>query len=399
MEPIDKQTIDKLRAYETSYQEGAWEDFEEFRKKKKKRPLIIFWRMAAGIILSLVIGWGVYKINQSDNDSTSIKHQPKSANKPDGKQPENGHNIITGEPAISKKPTDSRSSINKHYTETQSIKEKTSPNHKNENSSQIVALEKKDFQLDLLQPLTFNGVLVRPKTPFIPPYPINEKENAGEKKTHLLSYSIALAGLSNQAANTVPQQNFGVRGTTEIALSKRAELSTGIYVGRENLNLLNTTVPMSSPVGLPQLNQVNYRWLNVEVPFNVRYRVWQKGSFAISTQAGVSMMGAFNQTSQLFYENRRTVVLVSVGENGQVQEVTTTLIDKEIRNNISNAQRLSLGTALNFSMGVHYPLGKNQLSVEPFFKYPIGVFTAEKLHYSSLGVQLRWSISPKKQNQ
>ncbi|RFS14986.1 hypothetical protein [Emticicia sp. C21] len=396
MEPIDKQTIDKLRAYETSYQEGAWEDFEQFRKKKKKRPLIIFWRMAAGIILSLVIGWGVYKINQSDKESVSIKHQSKPTNQADNKQSKNRSNTITKElVAISKNPTESRNQIIKQNINLPAIKENTLSNHKEENSSRIASIAEKDFQPDLLQPHTFNGVLVRPKTHFIPPYPIHE-EDADEKKTHPLSYSIALAGLSNQAANTVPQQNFGVRGTTEISLNKRTELSTGIYVGRENLNLLNTTVLMSGPVGIPQLNQVNYRWLNVEVPLNVRYKVWQKGSLAISTQAGISMMGAFNQTSQLFYENRRTVVLVSVGENGQVQEVSTTYIDKEVRNSISNAQRISLGTAINFSLGVHYPLGKNQLSVEPFFKYPLGVFTAEKLHYSSVGVQLRWSISPKK---
>jgi len=395
MEPIDKQTIDKLRGYETSYQEGAWEDFEEFRKRKKKRPLIIFWRMAAGIILSLVMGWGVYKINQSDNESVSVKPQPKPNHNLESKQPENRNNTLSEEVIISNKPTDLQSRITKQYLDTQRIEENTLPNHKKENSSLIVSLEEKDFQPELLQAHTFTGVLVRPKTPFIPPYPMPEKEDTEEKKTHSLSYSIALAGLSNQAANTVPQQNFGVRGTTEFALSRRAELSTGIYVGRENLNLLNTTVPMSSPMGMPQLNQVNYRWLNVEVPFNLRYRVWQKGSFAVSTQAGVSMMGAFNQTSQLFFENRRTVVLVSVGENGQVQEVATTFVDKEVRNNISNAQRMSLGSALNFSLGVHYSLGKNQLSVEPFFKYPIGVFTAEKLHYSSLGVQLRWSILAK----
>ncbi len=395
MEPIDKQTIDKLRAYETSYQEGAWEDFEQFRKKKKKRPMLIFWRMAAGIILSLVIGWGTYKINQSENTSVSVKPPPKPINKHDSNQSENGKNTITEEIIISKKPTDSQRRTTKQHINLPNIEENTSPNHKDENSGRIATLEEKDFRPGLLQPHTFNGILTRPKSPFIPPYPIHEQEDASEKKTHSLSLSIALAGLSNQAANTVPQQNFGVRGTTEIVLSKRTELSTGIYVGRENLNLLNTTVPMSSPVGMPQLNQVNYRWLNVEIPLNVRYKVWQKGSFAVSTQAGVSMMGAFNQTSQLFYENHRTVVLVSVGENGQVQEVTTTLVDKEVRNNISNAQRISLGTALNFSLGVHYPLGKNQLSVEPFFKYPIGVFTAEKLHYSSVGVQLRWSISAK----
>lgn len=395
MEPIDKQTIDKLRVYETSYQEGAWEDFEQFRKKKKKRPLIIFWRMAAGIILSLVIGWGIYKTNQSGIEQVSVKEESKPISKPKVIKPKNDNDAIAQEEVNSKKSTNLNNLNTKKPIYLQEIKEKTILTQDDKNSSQIVFAEEKKFQPDLLQAHTFNGVLVRPKIPFIPPYLTQEKEEMDEKKTLSLSYSIALAGLSNQAANTIPQQNFGLRGITEMALSKKAELSTGIYIGRENLNLLNTTIPMSSPVGMPQLNQVNYRWLNVEVPLNVRYHVWQKGSLTFSTQAGVSVMGAFNQTSQLLFENRRTVTQVSVGENGEVQEVSTTSIEKEVRDNLTNVQKISLGTALNFSLGVHYPLGKNQLSIEPFFKYPIGAFTAERLHYSSLGVQLRWSITTK----
>lgn len=255
-------------------------------------------------------------------------------------------------------------------------------------------VEEKTFEPGLLQAHTFAGVLVRPKTPFMAPLSNDEPEEADDKKNkHALKLSIAVAGSSNQAENVLTQQNFGFRGTTEIALDRKTEFSTGIYFGRENLNIQNTITPVSEGAGIPMLNQANYRWLNVEIPLNIRYHIWQKGPLAFSTQAGVSMMGAFNQSAQMFYENRRTVVTVSVSENGEVQEIATTLVDKEVRTNMHNAQRLSLGTALNFSFGVHYPIGKNQVSVEPFFKYPIGAFTAEHLHYSSLGLQLRWTIA------
>ncbi len=116
-----------------------------------------------------------------------------------------------------------------------------------------------------------------------------------------MNLSIAIVRLTNQAENVVSQQNFGLRGTTEIALGKKTELSTGLYLGRESLHLANNTIPLANPSGMPQLYQANYRWLNVEIPLNVRYRVWQKGAFSFSTQAGVSMMGAFDQTSKLFY--------------------------------------------------------------------------------------------------
>lgn len=395
MEPIDKQTIDKLRAYETSYQEEAWEDFERFRKKKKKRPVIIFWRMAAGIILSIVLGWGIYKVNKPKPEQVIVKQADKN-NKPSGILNYDEENRKIADNTIDDQRKKAvQNLITKKNTQLKTREEKILPIQNDANTSRALVSEEKNFQPYLLQSHTFDQVLVRHKTPYITPYFLSEEMKPIEKKRKAFNLSIAIAGLTNQAENVVPQQNFGLRGTTEIALGRKTELSTGLYFGRESLNLTNNTIPLSNPVGMPQLNQANYRWLNVEIPINVRYRVWQKGAFSFSTQAGVSIMGAFDQTSKLFYENRRIVVLVSVGSNGEVQEIPTTFVEKEVRDNVSNAQRLSFGTALNLSFGVHYPIGRNQLSVEPFFKYPIGAFTAEKLHYSSLGVQLRYSISAK----
>ncbi len=389
MEPIDKQTIDKLKAYETSYQEEAWEDFERFRKKKKKRPVIIFWRMAAGIIISILIGLEIQKLNESGPEQAAVNKTEKKNNHLSVLASGERNKTIADTSATTKKVI---SSQNLKNTGTKNREEKILLPQNEENLNRVVFSEEDNFKPYLLQPHTFNGILVRPKTPFIAPYPASDENNKDKKKHNTFNLSIAIAGLSNQAENVVSQQNFGLRGTTEIALGRKTELSTGIYIGRESLYLINNTIPFSTPAGMSQLNQANYRWLNIEIPLNMRYRVWQKGAFAFSTQAGISMMGAFDQTSQLFYENRRTVVLVSVGSNGEVQEVATTFIDKEVKNNVSNARRVSLGTALNFSFGIHYPLGKNKLSVEPFFKYPIGAFTAENLHYSSIGVQLRWSL-------
>lgn len=394
MEPIDKQIIDKLRAYETSYQEEAWEDFERFRKKKKKRPIVIFWRMAAGVIISIVIGWGIYKINETKPEKLTINHVDKNSGSSGTLNPRE------------KKKTSKIKSVNPQQiliTDksiiSKTIQEKPQLPDNNKSAMQAISTQENSFQPTLLQPHTFKGVLVRNKTPFMAPYPEYDENKPNEKKRNGLNLSLAIAGLSNQAENVISQQNFGLRGTTEIALNRKTELSTGIYVGRENLNLHNTSTILVSTLGMPQLNQANYRWLNIEIPLNVRYRLWQKGDIAFSTQAGISMMGAFDQTSRFFYENRRTLVTMSVGSNGELHEVRTEVIEKEIKDNVSNAQRLSLGTAVNLSIGIHYPLGKNQISVEPFLKYPIGAFTAERLHYSSLGIQLRYSLlAGKKKN-
>jgi hypothetical protein len=399
MEPIDKQTIDKLRAYESSYQEEAWEDFERFRNKKKKRPIVIFWRMAAGIIISTVLSWVVYKINTPKTEQLIVSHVDKNSGSSGILKSGEQTKIITRKPAapqqipVSEKMVGNKSIISK----TRQEKPQLPPD--DENAGKTIITKENGFQPIVLQSHTFKGVLVRNKTPFMAPYPEYDENKTNEKKYKIINLSIAIAGLSNQAENVISQQNFGLRTTTEIALNRKTELSTGIYVGRENLNLHNSSTILVSTLGMPQLNQANYRWLNIEIPLNVRYHLWQKGAVAISTQAGVSMMGAFDQTSRFFYENRRTLVTMSVDSNGELHEVRTEVIEKEIKENVSNAQRLSFGTAVNLAIGVHYPLGKNQISVEPFLKYPIGAFTAEKLHYSSLGIELRYSLlAGKKKN-
>lgn len=400
---------DRLRDYATSYEEEAWEDFEKFRAKKKRRPVMLFWRIAAGLLIFGGLGWGLMQISGSeltDNKATS-DIQSNKPGKPEIEKQETKENDYLAE-------TEKQAEIIEESQKALLKDKKAGPERSNSSAEKpeinvVDQAERSSFvpgsvlatvyQPEKIGTRPYEYLLVRARTPWMSPFIAQDDREETPSISKPLKLSVALASQAHQAQDDNPQQNFGLRGTTEIALGNKTELSTGLYFGRESLNLNSARNEHSLAPGLPYLTQVNYRWLNLEVPLNIRRQILSTRSFNLSTQAGVSVMGALGQNSQLFYENHRTITTVSTGENGQVQESTTTVIDREVKKNEANAGRFNLGAALNFSLGIHYPLGKNQVSLEPFFKYPVGSFTADKLHFSSYGVQLRWTglLSRKKE--
>lgn len=391
---------DRLKAYATSYEEEAWEDFEKFRAKKKRIPLMFFWRVAAGLLIFGGLGWGLMQVMDSEitqNKTTSEKQITKPGKTEIRKsETENGHLAEAEKEAGVNEKSQKAPVKDKNVSpeKSNSLTRKLEGNVINQPEQpsfvpgSVVATV---YQPEKIGTRPYEYLLVRPRTPWMPPFMAQNDSEETQSISKPLKLSVALASQAHQAENDNPQPNFGLRGTTEITLGKKTELSTGLYFGRESLNLEAARNEHGLAPGLPYLTQVNYRWLNLEVPLNIRRQVLSTRSFNLSTQAGVSLMGALGQNSQLFYENRRTITTVATGENGLIEQTTTTVIDKEIRNNDVNAGKFNLGAALNLSLGLHYPLGKNQVSLEPFFKYPLGSFTADKLHFSSYGVQLRWT--------
>ena len=391
---------ERLKAYATSYEEEAWEDFEKFRAKKKRRPLMLFWRVAAGLLIFGGLGWGLMQVmdpeitqSKTTSEKQSTKPEKTEIRKP---ETENEHLAKAEKDAEASEKSQKALVKDKNVSpeKSNSLTRKLEGNFINQPeqpsfvSGSVLATV---YQPEKIGTRPYEYLLVRARTPWMSPFIAQNDSEETPSISKPLKLSVALASQAHQAQDDNPQQNFGLRGTTEIALGDKTELSTGLYFGRESLNLNSARNEHGLAQGLPYLTQVNYRWLNLEVPLNIRRQVLSTRSFNLSTQAGVSVMGALGQNSQLFYENRRTITTVSTGENGLIKESTTTVIDKEVKNNEVNAGKFNLGAALNFSVGIHYPLGKNQVSLEPFFKYPVGSFTADKLHFSSYGVQLRWT--------
>ena len=51
---------------------------------------------------------------------------------------------------------------------------------------------------------------------------------------------------------------------------------------------------------------------------------------------------------------------------------------------------------LNMALGVGYPLGKDQIVIEPFVKYPLQGLGAEQLRFGASGINLKFNFSIKK---
>ncbi len=369
---------DRLRDFATSYEEGAWEDFEQFRKKKKRSFIPLWIRVAAGLLL--FIGTGLGLLNHFYRPAVmAVKKTPGNSVAAD-QETEQRPVAVPGETAPVNKPG--------HL-----YRKRPVPVDAHAETNTEAPYRAEEWKAEVTWPGRVKGpeiplLSVRLKKPVMPLTFPGEKEQEDNDRRELPYLSLALAGSSHQAGGSEPAQNYGIRGTAEFPLGRQMELSTGLALGREALHLRTNLRPMS---GIPALTGTDYRWVNMELPVNIRYYLLQKSSVSLSAQAGVSLMGAWGQTSRQYFENHRTIVQLSVGANGEVKEQSYQVTENTVRENTTQAARISLGTAFNLSGGLHYPLGRNSLAIEPFFRYPLGAFTRGHLHFSTVGLQLRWS--------
>ncbi len=58
--------------------------------------------------------------------------------------------------------------------------------------------------------------------------------------------------------------------------------------------------------------------------------------------------------------------------------------------------RFDVARTLNLSFGLAYPLGKNQLQIEPFLKYPLGGLGSQQLQFGSVGINLKLNFPTQK---
>ncbi|WP_128548391.1 hypothetical protein [Larkinella soli] len=182
--------------------------------------------------------------------------------------------------------------------------------------------------------------------------------------------------------------------SAEIGLGRRLDLSSGLGLARQTLRIDGEVVPESAPSGMRRLTGVSYRWLGVQVPLSLRYRFLPGKRQQFFASAGVSALLAFDRQFERHFRTDRIIVTTIELMNGQKQEVSRLETEYEdVRGRIGSESDFQPVGFLNASVGFERLLGGRQrLIVEPYFRYPVGSVGPEHLRFSTLGLQLRWSI-------
>jgi hypothetical protein len=224
------------------------------------------------------------------------------------------------------------------------------------------------------------------------------QNNSTEPKIKHKTVALAIyaATYVNYAKGSSKEFNAGGGLTADFRLTDNLSLSTGIGIAQNSLAYNSSTTQANVfPAAVtysykavassnfsqlsPSSQALNASLVNLDVPVNLKYIInAQKRN--IYVLAGLSSGTFINETYKYTYN-------YSVPNNpSQSQEQST---NKAFDN-------FYFAKMFNVSFGVGYPLGKNQLIIEPFFKYPINGLGNQHILFGSGGVNLKINFDPPK---
>jgi hypothetical protein len=223
-----------------------------------------------------------------------------------------------------------------------------------------------------------------------------------EKK---VKFGVYAATYFNYAKGSENQINMGVGFTSDIKISKKVKLSTGVAIAQNSLNyfnqpsavpqnLLNNVAMTSNTLGTasaynfttaantPTIKNYNALLVGLDIPLNLKYEFNPQKSRSYIV-VGLSS-GTFINESYTYNFNTPSygAGLVLTTKEQQPQSQTT-------KNSFND---FYFAKTLNISFGIGYPLGKNHLIIEPFLKYPLAGLGAQQIHFGAGGVNLKFDF-------
>ncbi|RAK02266.1 outer membrane protein with beta-barrel domain [Larkinella arboricola] len=426
--------------HEVSYEPGSWEEFQRLRNRRRQRQPFVWFRyaMAACLLLGMLgVPLWLY-VKPSDSPEQSVRRpQPVNPNDQPEVAQQRSANPVLDQAAGATKPVNQPSlSRNKDLPQDRIAWRNALPRQKegyesrSDTERQITLEARRNRQKELRQPILTQSTerlpdnkntasrseetvklagppgslaLIKPRAqpayrwslrPLGLPLSMEPTEpltaQADRSKTGRNPvWSVGLAPQSVYAAGSSAKATVGGGLFSEIPLSKRFSLSTGLSMARQTLGTAESG-PLITWLS-PHLVSTDIRLTTLDVPLNVRFRPKRLSRTGMYVEAGLSSLAFLNERYAETYEQQREVTVLVMGSDGQEQAVTQYVTEQQTVTHSEPAfQRIYWGRLVNVSIGVERRLGKQfRLSAEPYLKYPIGPFTRENLMLGSGGVSLR----------
>ncbi|QDH77995.1 hypothetical protein FKX85_02665 [Echinicola soli] len=213
------------------------------------------------------------------------------------------------------------------------------------------------------------------------------------------------------ASNATSGMQLGAGVVSEFSISDRIKLDVGVNYAHqqfepETLNKLPESMQMRA-VSSAAPNEASYAVTNdylgseytmsyygLDIPINIKYKVMDKSKANVFLITGLSSMIYFDQkgvetfaVASKFTEDFTGALQFSESIQEYSQEYTPN----------SEQSNVDLGKMLNLSFGYEYNLSNGTfLSIEPYYKLPLGNLTFTNQQFSIGGVNLRMNFQFKK---
>lgn len=441
-EQFDKKLVDKIKSsfkeLEEEYDASEWEKFSKMYFRKKPKPMVIwikwFSGIAAAIILGITLNTLIKPIQQSadqvqnpialteednleEKNAEGIDDQNSIPNLTDSGQPTktdksedfgknnnsaNKTRLTSGILSTQKGLTKNNAFLAENATDppsaTQKLQEGGSISNTPKTSTNLIAEAEKEQMTEqeaIVKIEEWKGENT---------VALNEKEIKKDQyaKTPMkLGVLVAPQTISNSTQNI----NFGAGLMSEFSFSKRLKLDVGMAFARQNIsptseggylmaNVSNsldaTNLKASSFTGNVINSSREVSFGQLEIPLNLKYKVFEKKESDLYLISGVSNMVYLNQQDVTTFSTAN-IATSNFANSNQMIETYTQTVEPD-----SQGNGVDTGRMLNFGVGFEQNLKNGTfLSIEPFYKIALGNQTFTNQQFSIGGINLRMNFQLK----
>jgi len=430
---------------------------KKFPEKEKDRPVVWLWRVVATVaaLIILALGIGTW-VNNQNTDKEKIAHKPHKA-----EQFEKNNDKLAIEKTVPAPATESGTGFNNPSTKKITKQPVVEPHNTAPNSNQIAITNNADLKpaVDNVKDITNKPVLdnyannnvpasvipdnkinsntsaitkdstanipgqnlarEKPVSPAVLPktnsYSVqdNQPVEAIAVNNKKVKFGVYAATYFNYAKGSENQINMGVGFTSDIKISRKIKLSTGVAIAQNSLNYINQ--PSSGPQNLlfnatvsnnalgtanaynfataqsaPAIRDYNALLVGLDIPLNIKYEFNPQKSRSYIV-VGLSSGTFINESYTYNFNpiNTRNYALGATSFVNQQQQPGS----QTTKNSFND---FYFARMLNVSFGIGYPLGKNHLIIEPFLKYPLSGLGAQQIRFGAGGINLKFDFQSSK---
>lgn len=445
-EQFDKKLINKIKSsfneLEGEFDASEWDKFSKIYFKKEEKPKMIWLKWFSGIAAAILLGIFLYAILRPAQNITIEDQNLITNNKED--VPEQIENSESSDGDSLSQPLKPTQPASRNLTE--AIGQKSvSTNESIKSVSQSLISKKANKNIAYIPESSEKAVLTENQSPEKAVIPISPNTNSdliGKTEVEQMTQQEAMAQIQewkgeNELAlkeNEIPKEAFGKEPVklgvmvapqtisnsiqslnlgaglmSEFSFSKKLKLDVGLAFARQNIsptsggnilmaNVSNdfdaTNLKASSFTGNVINSTRELSFGQLDIPINLKYKVFDRKESDIYLISGLSNMFYLNQQDVTTFSTAN-LATANLASNQPMVNTFTQTIEPGTQDS-----GIDTGRMLNFGVGFEQNLKNGTfLSIEPFYKLPLGnqTFTNEQFSMGGINLRMNFQLKTKKE--
>ncbi|MCH6234622.1 hypothetical protein [Cognataquiflexum rubidum] len=440
-EQFDKKLVNKIKSsfkeMEGEFDASEWDKFSKIYFRKEAKPKLLWVKWVSGIAAAILLGFSLNAILQPTQTSptedqnlitetrkdTPIKKENiESRGKVSIPPPSATTTIQPDSPELAEKPkTNGKGNFGNS----------PSPKPGSKDAAKNLAFIPERIEKTILpenQTSEKTEILLSPSTDLIAKKEVEQmtqqeaieqiQEWKGENTLASTENEIQKEALAKEPmklgvmvapqtiSNSTQSLNLGAGLMSEFSFSKKLKLDVGMAFARQNIspssgggNYLSANVSNNADAQNLKASAFTGNVINtsrelsfgqLDIPINLKYKVMDKKESDIYLISGLSNMFYLNQQDVTTFSTANLATANFVSNQQMVNTFTQTIVPD------SQSSGINTGRMVNFGVGFEQNLKNGTfLSIEPFYKLPLGNQTFTNQQFSMGGINLRMNFQLK----